>query len=117
MARRGDSERSRKDHLLQVSWDSFGTRIRRAGDEQVLRQKDLQKRGPIKSHGSPTGLMGLRLMEGSPTSPTTLRVGLVGLTKLGLPRCGPTPQLSRRLIRCSAAAPCDPNYPQWRPAA
>jgi hypothetical protein len=30
------------------------------------------------------GLTGLWLMEGSPTSPTTLRVGLVGLTKLTL---------------------------------
>jgi hypothetical protein len=28
-------------------------------------------------------------MEGSPTSPTTLRVGLVGLTKLGRACCGP----------------------------
>jgi len=43
----------------------------------------------MKSHGSPTGLMGLRLMEGSPTSPTTLRVGLVGLPKLDL-LCGST---------------------------
>jgi hypothetical protein len=64
----------------------------------------------MKSHGSPTGLMGLWLMEGSPTSPTTLRVGLVGLTKLGLPCCGPTPRLSRRLIRCSAPVLCG-----WRP--
>ena len=38
----------------------------------------------MKSHGSPMGLTGLWLMEGSPTSPTTLRVGLVGLTKLTL---------------------------------
>jgi hypothetical protein len=68
----------------------------------------------MKYHGSPVGLMGLRLMEGSPTSPTTLRVGLVGLTKLGLPCCGPTPQLSRCLIRCSAPVLCDPDWPQWR---
>jgi hypothetical protein len=49
----------------------------------------------MKYHGSPVGLVGLRLMEGSPTSPTTLRVGLVGLTKLDLPRCGPTPAETR----------------------
>ena len=70
----------------------------------------------MKSHGSPTGLVGLRLMEGSPTSPTTLRVGLVGLPKLDLPCCGPTPQLSRRLIRCSAPVLCDLDLPQWRAA-
>ena len=70
----------------------------------------------MKYHGSPTGLMGLRLMEGSPISPTTLGVGLMGLTKLGLPCSGPTPQLSRRLIRCSAPVLCDPDWPQWRAA-
>jgi hypothetical protein len=71
----------------------------------------------MRSHGSPTGLTGLRLMEGSPTSPTTLRVGLVGLTKLDLPCCGPTPQLSRHLTHCSAPVLCDVDWPQWRPAA
>ncbi len=37
----------------------------------------------MKSHGSPTGLMELRLMEGSPTSPTTLRGGTSGTTQAG----------------------------------
>jgi hypothetical protein len=62
------------------------------------------------------GLMGLRLMEGSPTSPTTLRVGLVGLPKLGLSCCGPRPQLLRCLIRCSAPVLCDSDWPQWKAA-
>jgi hypothetical protein len=35
----------------------------------------------MKSHGSPTGLMGLRLMEGSPTSPTTLEGGTSGTSQ------------------------------------
>jgi len=35
----------------------------------------------MKSHGSPVGLMGLRLMESSPTSPTTLEGGTSGTTQ------------------------------------
>jgi hypothetical protein len=39
----------------------------------------------MRSHGSPMGLMGLRPMVVSPISPTTLGVGLMGLTKLDSP--------------------------------
>jgi hypothetical protein len=35
----------------------------------------------MKSHGSPVGLMGLRLMEDSPISPTTLEGGTNGTTQ------------------------------------
>jgi len=46
----------------------------------------------MKYHGSPMGLMGLRLTEGSPTSPTTLEGGTSGTTQAG-PRSGTRSQL------------------------
>lgn len=59
----------------------------------------------MKYRGSSTGLMELWLMESSPTSPTTLRVGLVGLTKLDL-LCEPanlylprSSSISERMVR------------------
>jgi hypothetical protein len=39
----------------------------------------------MKSHGSPVGLLGLRLMESSPTSPTTLEGGTSGTTQAETP--------------------------------
>src|SRR5215208_3064936 len=67
----------------------------------------------MKSHRSPTGLMGRRLLVGSPTGPTTLRGGTMGLTKRAPPKSGakyeletPPAPLRMRGVRLAGSDPC-----------
>jgi hypothetical protein len=56
----------------------------------------------MKSHGSPTELVGLRLMEVSPTSPTTLEGGTSGTTQAGTALDSVLTKLKRLVIEFCA---------------
>jgi len=63
----------------------------------------------MKSHGTSVGLMGLRLMEGSPTSPTTLQGGTSGTNQAGT-------ALADEAEIGAAVEVARSDWPQWRAA-